>query len=185
MLCICVILAAYTALIFPSLVLELRWTQFQGPDQPHVHWSIAHFPSSLLPIRACNDSDPVRSWSNSSNQSPVGCSNSLLSGSYFGTMRMGTLSPMIFHTSARAALAACLLLSLLLLAACVAAGTQPAAFGFPQESPSPLSSPRASSPPSSATAATAGRAPSSPSTRGSATPRSRMATSSTRSSPAT
>jgi hypothetical protein len=131
LLCVCVILAAYTALIFPSLVLELRRSQFQNPDQPHVHWSIAYPPSSLLPIRICNDSDPIRSWSNSSDQSPVGCSNSLLSGSFFGTMLMGTLSPMIFRTSSRAALAACLLLSLLLLAACIATGTQPAAFGFP------------------------------------------------------
>ena len=78
---------------------------FQWNRAPHIQWSIA-FKEGSLPIRTCNDSDPVTSWRNytgSNHNTAVGCNNLVLSGTNFGIYIFANLCPIVFGMSARSA----------------------------------------------------------------------------------
>lgn len=128
-MCVCVILSAYITLLFPAYILEIRRSLFQNPADPRIQWNISYLQG--FPTRICNDSDPISSWSNNSDQSPIGCNNLLLSGNYYGTIFLAQLSPMVFRMRARPALLLCLLLSSVYLAACLSLGIRPHIFAFP------------------------------------------------------
>ena len=125
-ICIFVVVSSYISLLFPSYMLEERRSRFQSFDTPYSIWNISY--SGPLPVRTCNDTDPSLTWSTNSDQSPVGCSNLLLSGNYFGTMLLGTISPMIFRMCPRAAAILVLLLCSIFLGACISIGTRPTVF---------------------------------------------------------
>ena len=128
-LCSWIVTCAYMTLVFPGFMLEIRRSHFQQPEFSYVHWKTEYV--GVWPLRFCNDTDPVLSWANHSDQLSVTCSNRLLDGNYFGTIILVNILPLILGMKTTWAIALSFLNLTLLVSACIFIGTSPSVFAFP------------------------------------------------------
>ena len=119
MLCLIVVVSAYCTMIFIPLMLEIRRSLFQWSAEPYIRWSIDR--SGTLPVRICNNSNPVASWQNFSanGHNAIGCDLLLLSGSILAFYVFCNLCPIAFgmcpiHATASSAINLLILLAALL-----------------------------------------------------------------------
>jgi class 3 adenylate cyclase len=125
-ICVIVLVAIYLAVILPRAMLEIRLSIFQQltvtQKYDHIHWEIDA--SNFPPIRKCNDTNPLLSWTNHTDQSTVGCNSIALSGSVFSFLLLVTLLPTILHMSWGSSLIASISNSFLYLVALILTGTR-------------------------------------------------------------
>jgi hypothetical protein len=100
---------------------EIRRAWFQLPSTPQVQWAI-DFQS--IPMRACNDTDPIRTirdWPFVG--TAVGCNNLIISGNVACIYALVNLLPFVLRMRAGAAAAVTICNALLLVGAVLAAGS--------------------------------------------------------------
>jgi hypothetical protein len=103
-MCIISISLVYINFVWSQLFIEIRRARFQRKGFEQIHWSIEF--SQFLPVRTCNDSDPVKTWTDTSNLDvgmSIGCEIRTLSGTLFPIYVFLSLSPVIFRMKPRAA----------------------------------------------------------------------------------
>ena len=125
-ICSLAIVAASVYTVCPKVVIEIRRSLFQSLLQNTTRWLIDY--SGTMPIRKCNDSNPVVSWSNPSVLSSSTCSNLLLDGGLVGKVMLVNIFPFLLHLNAKSALSITCFSLVLLLVAFVVVGTSLAIF---------------------------------------------------------
>ena len=76
------VLACFSAMLYASEMQEIRRALFQPtPSFEYINWGIEF--SSFTPVRRCNDTDPMRTLTNRTDESPVGCNSLILNGTTF------------------------------------------------------------------------------------------------------
>eukprot|EP00291_Cryptomonas_curvata_P021063 CAMPEP_0172172290 /NCGR_PEP_ID=MMETSP1050-20130122/12361_1 /TAXON_ID=233186 /ORGANISM="Cryptomonas curvata, Strain CCAP979/52" /LENGTH=507 /DNA_ID=CAMNT_0012843807 /DNA_START=379 /DNA_END=1899 /DNA_ORIENTATION=+ len=122
-LCLFLTVFFYLNLVWYNLIREVRRSLFQYSETPQITWHIDF--SGPLPVRTCNDSDPVATWQNwPLPGSAVGCNNLILSGNIFAFYALVNMLPAILRMRPLPALAATLTNTLILVAAVLAVGTR-------------------------------------------------------------
>jgi hypothetical protein len=103
-LCIGTLSFAYSGAVLAQIIIEIRRAKFQRIGYENVHLSINfdHF----LPERACNDTDPVKTWRDVDNLLGFtkGCENRLLCPIACGYYLMITLCPILLEMDKMASL---------------------------------------------------------------------------------
>ena len=113
----------YANLVWFNLMNEVRRARFQYSAAPYVTWGIDF--SGPLPVRHCNDSDPVATWHDwSLVGSAVGCNNMILSGNIVPFYALVSMLPAILRMRPAPALAAVAAMALVLVAAILAVGSR-------------------------------------------------------------
>ena len=124
-ICSMVLVVSYFCMIFPPVMIELRRSRFQSfaasHQWDHVHWTIDY--SQIPPTRTCNNSQPLLSWQNHTDQTDVGCNSAVLSGSIYNFLLLVTLLPTAFKMTWRACFSVTCANTLLYLAALLSTGS--------------------------------------------------------------
>jgi hypothetical protein len=121
--CIFLIVLFYTSTVWFNLIREIRRSKFESSNTPQIVWGIDF--SSPLPIRTCNDTDPVGTWQSwPLVGTAVGCNNLILSGNVFAFYALINILPAFFRVRPLTAVLTTVANSLVLVAAVLAVGTR-------------------------------------------------------------
>ena len=121
-ICAYTIILSYLAAITPTVLLEVRRSKFQRTGFAHIKWGIDY--ASFPPLRMCNDTDPVKSFSTLYwDASSIGCNNMILSGMVYSVYILHNLLPRIIRNNGQTAVFIAVFTAFVFVVALLSVGT--------------------------------------------------------------
>ena len=103
-LAICTLVVDYIALVCCQVLIEIQREKFQETGFGYIIWGLEY--DGFLPCKTCDDTDPVRSWTNTTDVTSVsiGCETKLLSAPVAAICIFIMFSPILLEIYSRSAL---------------------------------------------------------------------------------
>ena len=101
---ICTLVVTYISIVCCQILLEMQREKFQETGYGYIIWGVEY--DGLLPRKICDDTDPVRSWTNTTDVTSVsiGCETKLLSAPVAAICIFIMFSPILLEIYSRSAL---------------------------------------------------------------------------------